>query len=237
MTRSRIGIATAAAVAALALGTGTAWAHARGHQDGGHHAASALARSGGPIEVVTGYLGITAGQLRADLAAGRTLAQIADATPGKSAAGLVQALTAAAKSRLDAAVASGKLSSAQERLVLGKLTPAIGAVVNGASAKRMSPVVPGVKEALAYLGLTPAQVIAGLVSGKTLGQIADATPGESAAGLVQTLTAAAKAELDTAVATGVITPARERALLTRVTKLVRAVVDGHLHLPRAGSHR
>jgi hypothetical protein len=150
---------------------------------------------------------------------------------------LVQELTAAAESRLYAAVAECKLTAAQARLVLAKLTPAITAFVNGAAAKTAALALPGVREALAYLGLTPAQVIAGLASGRTLGQIADATPGKSAAGLIQTLTTAAKAELDSAVSAGVITPAREQALLTRVQRLVTAVVDGRLHLPLAGGHR
>lgn len=238
MTRSRLGIAIGAVVALLALGSGAAWAGGHGrHDNGGRHGAAAAAVRAGGSNVVTAYLGITAAQLRADLKAGQTLAQIANATPGKSAAGLVQALTDAAKTRLDAAVAAGKLTSAQEQFVLAKLTPAITAFVNRAGAKTPTVPLPGVKDALAYLGLTPAQVIADLASGKTLGQIADATPGKSAAGLIQTLTAAAKAELDSAVSAGVITPAREQALLTRVTALVTAAVNGHLHLPVVGGHR
>jgi hypothetical protein len=228
MTRTRFGIAAGAAVAVLALGAGAAWAGGQGGHDGGKRrvAAPALTRGGGS-NVVTAYLGISATQLRTDLKAGQTLAQIANATPGKSAAGLVQALTAAAKTKLDAAVAAGKLTAAQEQFVLAKLTPAVTAFVNGASVTSSRLQVPGVKEALAYLGLTPAQVVADLARGMTLGQIADATPGKSAAGLIQTLSAAAKAELDSAVSAGVLTPAREQTLLTRVNTLIAAVVNGH----------
>lgn len=236
MTRSRFGIATGVAAAVMALGAGAAWADGHGgHANAGRHVTAAAARGG--LNVVTGYLGVTSAQLRADLKSGKTLAQIADATPGKSAAGLVQALTAAAKARLDKAVAAGRLTPAQEQLVLAKLTPVITGFVNRVSTRNATIPLPGVKEALAYLGLTPAQAIAGLVSGKTLGQIADATPGKSAAGLIQALTAAAKAELDSAVTAGAISPAREQALLSRVTALVTAVVNGHLHLPVVGSHR
>jgi hypothetical protein len=224
MTRTRFGIAAGAAVAVLALGAGAATAD--GHGGGQRVAAHALTRGGG-TNVVTGYLGISAAQLRADLKSGRTLAQIADATPGKSAAGLVQALTAAAKSKLDAAVAAHRLTPAQEQFVLGKLTPAITAFVNGASVTSQRLQLPGVKEALSYLGLTPAQVFADLARGMTLAQIADATPGKSAAGLIQTLQTAAKAELDSAVTAGVLTPAREQALLTRLNTLVAALVNGH----------
>jgi hypothetical protein len=228
MTRTRFGIASGAAVAVLALGAGAAWAHGRaGHDDGGRRAATpALARVGG-ANPVTAYLGIGAGRLRADLKAGQTLAQIANATPGRSAAGLVQALTAAAKSKLDAAVAAGKLTAAQEQFVLGKLTPAITSIVNGASLTNLGMHIPGVQGALAYLGLTTVQVLGDLAHGMSLAQIANATPGKSAAGLIQTLEAAAKAQLDTAVTAGVLTPAREQALLTRIDVLVAAVVNGH----------
>lgn len=227
MTRTRFGITAGAAVAVLALGAGAAWADGHGGHEGSHRvAAPALTRAGGQ-NVVTAYLGISAGQLRADLKSGRTLAQIANATPGKSAAGLVQAVAAAAKTRLDAAVTAGKLTPAQEQFVLGKLTPAITAFVNGASVTSRRLQLPGVKEALAYLGLTPAQVFVDLARGMTLGQIADATPGKSAAGLTQTLQAAAKAELDSAVTAGVLTPAREQTLLARLNTLIAAVVNGH----------
>jgi hypothetical protein len=224
MTRTRIGIAAGAAVAVLAFGAGAAMAD--GHGGAHRNAAPALARAGG-TNVVTGYLGITASQLRADLKSGQTLAQIANATPGKSAAGLVQALTAAVKTRLDAAVAAHRLTAAQEQFVLAKLTPAITALVNGASVTAPRLQLPGVKEALAYLGLTPVQVFADLARGMTLGQIADATPGKSAAGLIQTLQTAAKAELDSAVTAGVLSPAREQTLLTRLNTLIAALVDGH----------
>jgi len=48
--------------------------------------------------VTAAYLGMTEGQLKSQLAAGKTLAQIAPA--GKSAARLADALTAAARTKL-----------------------------------------------------------------------------------------------------------------------------------------
>jgi hypothetical protein len=72
------------------------------------------------LRVLTSYLGITPAQLRTELAAGKSLAQIAQAH-GRTAAGLVAALVAAAKARLDHAVASEYLTSAQEKGMLGRL--------------------------------------------------------------------------------------------------------------------
>ena len=68
------------------------------------------------------YLGISAATLRTDLASGKTLAQIASATPGKTVDGLKAAVLATAKSRLDAAVASGAITSAQESTRLARLS-------------------------------------------------------------------------------------------------------------------
>jgi len=53
---------------------------------------------------VTSYLGLQPAQIKADLAAGQTLAQIANATAGKSASGLVAAIVASLKTKLDAAM-------------------------------------------------------------------------------------------------------------------------------------
>lgn len=234
MTRTRIGIATGAVACLLAAGGGAAaWAHGgNGPEHGKARAVRAAVdpRHGPGLHVVADYLGLTPAQLRADLKSGKTLAQIADATPGKSAAGLIRALTDLAKSKLDKAVAAGKLTADQEQAILGRLGPFVTAVVNGGKhAVTKLPhraLVPGLKEALDYLGLTPAQILADLASGETLAQIADSTPGKSADGLIQTLTSAAKARLDKAVAAGKLTSDQEQALLGRLTTLVTAVVNG-----------
>src|SRR5207302_4640343 len=76
------------------------------------------------------YLGITESQLREDLAAGKTLAQVAD-DRGKSVDGLIQAMTNAAKERLDAAVAAGRLTRAQADAVLADVKQRITDRVNG----------------------------------------------------------------------------------------------------------
>jgi hypothetical protein len=80
------------------------------------------------LRVLTSYLGITPAQLRTELAAGKSLAEIARGR-GKTADGLVAALVAAAKSRLDHAVTSHYLTSAQEKAILGRLQAFFGILV------------------------------------------------------------------------------------------------------------
>jgi hypothetical protein len=79
---------------------------------------------------VTTYLGLQPSQIKADLAAGQTLAQIANATPGKSASGLVAAIVASLKTELDAAVAAGKLSATTESAILTRVNTKVTALVN-----------------------------------------------------------------------------------------------------------
>jgi hypothetical protein len=81
--------------------------------------------------IVTNYLGISSATLRSDLAAGQSLATIANAgTTGRSADGLSSAITAAETSRLTAAVSSGKLTSAQEQRRLTSLSSRISALLS-----------------------------------------------------------------------------------------------------------
>jgi hypothetical protein len=81
--------------------------------------------------IATNYLGISSATLRSDLAAGQSLATIANAsTTGGSAAGLSAAITAAETTRLNAAVSSGKLTSAQEQQRLTNLSSRISALLS-----------------------------------------------------------------------------------------------------------
>ena len=183
--------------------------------------------SGGSVlAAVTGYLGLTPQQLRADLAAGKTLAQIATAE-GKSVGGLEQAIESAVTARLDQAVAAGKITAAQEQAILAKLQTRLDTLVNTPHPGR-GLVRGGVRRALiriaaGYLGLTPQQLRSDLQSGQSLAQIA-AAQGKNVAGLEQTLIAAVKARLDQAVAAGKITAAQEQAILSRLTARLNALV-------------
>jgi hypothetical protein len=77
------------------------------------------------------YLGLTESELRTQLMAGKSLADIANAAEGKTVAGLEAALTADAKEKLDAAVKAGRLTQAQADEVLKRMTEHLDDVVNG----------------------------------------------------------------------------------------------------------
>ena len=76
------------------------------------------------------YLGITADDLRAKLAAGQTLAQVAGATAGKSRDGLVQALVAEATAKIDAAQGAGTITADQATQIKANLATQIARVVD-----------------------------------------------------------------------------------------------------------
>jgi hypothetical protein len=86
---------------------------------------------GGPFDqsAVTDYLGLTAAQLRTQLEAGKSLADVAKAQ-GKTVAGLEDAIVAAATKKLDAAVTAGKLTAAQEATMLADLKSHVDDMVN-----------------------------------------------------------------------------------------------------------
>ena len=75
------------------------------------------------------YLGLTQQELFAQVASGKSLAQIAK-DKGKSVDGLKKAITDATKSKLDAAVKAGNLTQAQADALLKKLTDNLDTIVN-----------------------------------------------------------------------------------------------------------
>lgn len=75
------------------------------------------------LSVASAYLGLSTDTIVADLKAGQSLGQIADATAGHSSAGLVAAYVSALQTKLDAVVAAGKLTTAQEANILQKAQP------------------------------------------------------------------------------------------------------------------
>jgi hypothetical protein len=82
------------------------------------------------LQPVLAYLKLDAPAVVAQLASGKTLAQIAVAQGG-TAAGLTQAIVGSAKTQLDKAIAGGrlKLTAAQEQALLAKLQTSVAAVV------------------------------------------------------------------------------------------------------------
>src|SRR5919199_4863328 len=77
------------------------------------------------IQAAASYLGVTVSDLKADLKAGQTLAQVAAATPGKSVQGLTDALISAATTQINNAVAAGRLTAAQAATLLANVPAAV----------------------------------------------------------------------------------------------------------------
>jgi predicted XRE-type DNA-binding protein len=94
---------------------------------GGHHGGPGV---GHGLDAAATYLGLTEDALHAQLQAGKTLAQVAQAQ-GKSVQGLEDAIVADAKSHLDAAVAAGRITQAQATQMLADLKSRVDDLVNG----------------------------------------------------------------------------------------------------------
>jgi hypothetical protein len=221
MKRTRIALVL---VGVLALaGGGTALAN-KGKSNTDRAAGTGATRaSHGPsddLDAAATYLGTTSANLLTQLRSGKTLAQIAGATAGKSAAGLIAALVAHEKSELADAVKAGKLTQAQADEIAANLQPRFTDLVNGVRPahgfRHDGPRMFGGPFAAAatYLGITASALETQVRSGKTLAQIANATNGKSAAGLVAALVADAKQHFGTNV------PAD---LTQRITDLVNGV--------------
>ncbi len=83
----------------------------------------------GPSAAAT-YLGLTEAELRTQMMAGKSLADIAKAQ-GKTVAGLEAALAADTKKKLDAAVKAGRLTQAQADEALKRMNERLDDIVNG----------------------------------------------------------------------------------------------------------
>jgi hypothetical protein len=210
---TRRNLAAGAAVAVFVGGGALAAMAATGHGPLGtsHVTRRAHGRTvSGALARAAGYLDVSPAQLRADLKSGKTLGQVADATPGKSEAGLIEALAAVGRRQLAARASSltGRVT-AEVRRPYGPGGLARGALFN----------------ARVYLGLSPAQLRGDRRSGMTLGQIAAATPGKSLAGLVEALVKARAEALAAAVAAGTLTKAQQETRVAKLTERVTALVD------------
>ena len=176
---------------------------------------------GDELAAAASYLGTTTASLTTQLQAGRTLAQIAGATNGKSAAGLVSALVAAEKTELVAAVTAGKLTQSQADTITPTLQQRFTDFVNGVRPAGGPPggghghgPGPGLDTAATYLGISQTSLFTQLKTGKTLAQIANATTGKSATGLIAALVTDAKQHFGTNVPSD---------LTQRITDLVNGV--------------
>ncbi len=154
---------------------------------------------------------------------GLSLAQIADATHGKSAAGLVAAVVAQTSAQAPDAPDGRQLSSSARRTRLARLRRRFER-----EAKRIPGYV-GLPAAARYLGVGATELRAKLQSGRSLAQIADATPGKSASGLIDARVSAREATIKQALAAGRISQTTADALLASLRQRVTSEVQ---HRPK-----
>jgi hypothetical protein len=94
--------------------------------------AGAGKQDGGPLKIVSDYLGISVADLQTALKGGKTLAdEVTAAGNGKTVAGLVTALEAPAKAKLDTAVTNNVITQAQETAILANMTTHLTNMING----------------------------------------------------------------------------------------------------------
>jgi hypothetical protein len=203
----------ASAAVALVLGGGAfAAVSATGQGDGHRHAHAGRGAHPRPrdLSAAADYLGISTRQLIRELGSSKSLAQVAQAHEGKSVQGLIEALVAARRARLSKAAASlpARVSAEVDR-------PATTA---GPPAGRLG------TSAADYLGITPVRLREQLQAGKTLAQLADATPGKSKQGLANALLAAKRKRLAARLANGAIV--HERA--ARITRHLESRIEALL---------
>ena len=124
------------------------------------------------------------------------------------------------KAALDALVAKGVITQAQENAIIDALTG------DHKDHPRLKEFVGDVvRSSVDYLGLPADQVKKDLRSGKSLGEIANATPGKSRDGLLKFLDDAASKRIEAAVDAGKITKDQAEQLRTKVDEAIIRIVD------------
>lgn len=172
------------------------------------HARAAHAHPSNLIAGASGYLGVSPAELRHELRGGHSLAAVAAATSGRSAAGLIDALVAKRTAGLTALTA--------------RLRARVTAQVERVRARARGPhkSLPA-----AYLGIPLRQLRKQVRSGRTLGQIADATPGHSRQGLIEAMMEPRLAALAGKIAAGTMTQAQEQRRAAWIEGRVIVLVD------------
>jgi hypothetical protein len=198
-------------------GSGGGRAHAPSTRASG---AAAPAPAGGrtTVAAAAGYLGLTKTQLRKQLRSGRTLAQIAAAN-GRSSKGLLEALLSERAARLSAEVTAKRLSPAAERKTLARLRRRLTAELE------RTPGYSDLPASAHYLGVSTAQLRADLHAGRSLAQLAAATPGKSPAGLIDARVSDRQATLEAALASGKISATVERELAASLRQRITSEVE------------
>lgn len=208
-----------------------------------------------PLSVAAGALGITEAELRTELQAGKSIAQVAEAK-GVALQTVIDALVNERRAHIAAHVAEGKLTQAEADKILADLETRVTEMVNktglpsrdgrgGKGGRGMHGHLKAASEQVAsVLKLTVDELRTQLREGKSLAAIAEAQDVDIA-DVKAALTAEFKAHLDEEVASGEHTQAEADAKLVlfegRLDEMVNAVRPeggrgGRGHGGRGGHH-
>jgi hypothetical protein len=190
---------------------------------------------GDSLAAAAKYLGLSESDLRSQLNAGKSLADVAKAQ-SKDLDGLEQAILTAAKSDLDKAVTDKRLTQSQADDVYNRLKDNIDDMVNGQLRMhfRGGPGGPGVRgpfgadnlgAAAKYLGLADSALRDKLHSGQSLADVAKAQS-KDLDGLEQAILAAQKADLDEAVSDKKLTQSQADDIYNGLKSHIDDVVNG-----------
>lgn len=154
------------------------------------------------------YIGISEEDLRTELQAGKSLAEIAVAN-GKTREGLIAALSAAATEKI------GQFVDQK-----GPFGPG-----PGFPGKIRHAGIEAFNVASDYLGIERDALLERVRAGESLGEVADATDGKSRAGLVDAIVAASNTKIDEALASRRITAEQAAKMRDNSEEMAERIVD------------
>ena len=174
------------------------------------------------ITAAATYVGITPADLKTQLAAGKSLADVAVAN-GKTRDGLIAALTAAEQQSISTLV-DQKGTTFPGAPGLGGPGGPRGGFGFGVQGDPLA-------AAATFLGTTTADLRTKMEAGQTLAQIATAA-GKTRDGLIQALVADAKTKIEAAKTAGTITADQATKLEANLTDMITRLVDSTGQGPR-----
>ncbi len=183
-----------------------------------------------PLAVTATALGVTEAELRTELEAGKSIAQVAGAK-NVNLQVVIDALVADHKAHIAQHVTEGKLTQAQADEKLAEVETRVTDMVNktglpmkGGPGGKMGHIKAASEEVAAVLNLTMEELVAELRDGKSLAAIAEAQNVDISK-VKEVLTSEFKAHLDEEVASGKHTQAEADEKLTKFTSRLDDMVS------------
>jgi transposase-like protein len=199
------------------------------------------------LEVAAEAIGVSPGELVAELRTGKTIAQVAQAH-GVAPPAVVDALVGAANDKITAAEESGKLTAEKaaklreraaaraERFVTATRETKAGKEGRKARHRHAARHASkrAVKVAADAIGVSPEELVAELRAGKTVAQVAESR-GVAPQVVIDAIVAAAEAKIAAAEESGKLTSERAAELRERIARFAEKLVNEGLGRRAAGS--